>query len=129
MGITKMKVDPPPNDEEINKKREPRWIIDPKDVQESDEIRIQKWGLSIANKYEYLFDFNKYNHKEIVAYGDVRPEEIDIPNIYNFKNLNWIIQRWNDKWALRLLSMNNGRNKLLWSAFYATLEDKISRRL
>jgi hypothetical protein len=107
------KVDPPPDDEELKKRREPKFIIDPKDVAKKDDSRARAWAAELMSKHERFFT-DKIPDGRIIARGDVEPEAIDVRNIYPFPNLNWIIFRRRGLFHLMLLS---GHRLLFTSSF------------
>ena len=112
------KVDPIPDDEELRKRRIPdKWIIDPQDVKKKDDARVRKWGAEIMKKNEFRLNANKYRNKQIVYRGEIDPEEIDIRNLYPFKELNWIIFRDGKFWSLMLRS----KEKLLALLTYSKI--------
>lgn len=100
-------VDPIPGPDTLASRREPKYIIDPKEVTATDEARVKAWAAAIMAKHERFFT-DKIRDRTIVARGEVSAEEIDIRNIYPFPDLNWIIYRRNIKfgtlWNLMLLS-------------------------
>jgi len=117
-----MKVDPPPNAEVLQKRREPKYVVDPKDVAAKDEMRVREWGLSIMQKYESKLN-SKVPNKTIVYEKEVEPEEIDIKNVYPFKNLRWFIMKLGNQWALRLLYKTpSGKHSILAELRYVTIE-------
>ncbi len=95
------KVDPMPDQETLDKRRETKWVIDPDDVAPSDEMRVRQWGWSIMKKYESKLD-DKIPDKTIVYQKEIEPEEIDILNIYPFDGLHWFIMKVGKFWVLRL---------------------------
>lgn len=101
------KVDPPPPEDEMNQRRGPKFIIDPDDVSLKDDARVRIWAHGTISKHEHRFN-TRVPNRQVVAKGDVKPEEIDVRNLYPFPNLNYIIYR-NDQggqcmWSIMLLS-------------------------
>lgn len=96
------KVDPIPDDTELQKRRAPKYIIDPKDVAPKDDLRVRQWGLGIMKKHESKLNSHCRN-REIVCRKEIEPEEIDIKNFYRPLNgLHWMIFRDEKFWVLRL---------------------------
>ncbi len=112
------KVDPVPSDGELRRRRIPdKWIIDPKDVTAKDDERIRKWGLGTMKKNEFRLSATKYKDKQIVFRGEVDAENIDIRNLYPFKDLNWVIFKDGQFWSLMLRS----KEKLLALLTYSKI--------
>lgn len=113
------KVDPIPNQDILRQRRIPddKWIINPKDVSAKDDIRVRKWGLEVMKKHESKLIWSKYKNKQIVYKGDITAEDIDIKNLYPFKDLNWIIFKDGQFWSLMLLS----KGKLLALLTYSKI--------
>lgn len=98
------KVDPPPSPEEINKRRkEIKWILDPNDVPSKDRNRIMNWARTKMLKHEYLFKADMPDNYTI-ATGPIEPEELDVPAVYKFPNLNWRIFRDKQFFSIHLKS-------------------------
>jgi len=83
---------PPPK--VIAERQKPKFIIDPKEVEPTDDIRVRKWAKVIMGKHESKFD-KEWKDYQIIASGDVEPEDIDIRNIYPFYDMHWIIYKSN----------------------------------
>lgn len=96
-------VDPPPSPDEIQKRRQPKYIIDPRSVKKEEETRVRQWALALMNKHEDKLK-KKTPNKHVVWSGTVEPEDIDIRQVYPFKELNWVIYRDDPFWALMLRS-------------------------
>ena len=114
--INMAKVDPPPGPEELQKRKQPKYIIDPREVSSKDDERVRKWGVEVMKKHEFRLN-SKFRDKQIVYRGEVDPEDIDIRNLYPFKDLNWIIFRDGKFWSLMLRS----KEKLLALLTYAKI--------
>jgi hypothetical protein len=112
-----VQVDPFPSPEEIQKRRKVKYIIDPRDVKHQEEERIRKWALSVMQKHEFRLT-KKIRDRFIVWSEVVKPEDIDIRQIYPFHELNWIIYRDGQFWSLMLRS----REKILAKFQYARLD-------
>ncbi len=108
------KVDPAPDEEALEQRRKPRYIVDPKDVTAKDEDRARAWALEIMQKHEHKFT-KKWKETQIVTSGEVTPEDIDIRGLYPFPELNWIIYKLNGLWHLMLRS----REKMIFISTYA----------
>lgn len=81
-----------PTPEELKKLREPKYIVDIKQIQDKDILRIKAFASEIMTKHESKLD-NRWKIREIVTSGEIEPENIDVRAIYPFKDLNWIIYR------------------------------------
>ena len=112
-----MKVSPPPPDKELKKRRETKFVIDPKQVSKRDEQRVATWSKEIMKKNEHKLDFHNFKHLEIVTSDVVEAEDIDIANIYPFPDLNWHIYRHHKRWNLML----RARGVVLFIAGYAKI--------
>lgn len=99
------KVDPPPDSDELQKRQEPRWILDPNTVTAEEKQRLLRWARSKALPYEDRLSFDIPNGT-IIADGDVEPEEPDIGSIYRFPDLHWIIFREGAIFSFQLFSRN-----------------------
>lgn len=88
---------------EKKKKINTPFFIDTSDLREADLKRLRQWGVSLMQKHEHKFN-NKWKHLEIVTSGIIKPEDIDVRQIYPFPDLNWLIFRYNTMWVLLLLS-------------------------
>jgi hypothetical protein len=98
-------VDPLPPEEELKKRRRPKYIINPSDVSEQDTLRVKQWAMGILKKYESKLGFYVQD-KQIITTGNIEPEAIDIKNIYPFPDLHWIIFRDGMQFSLMLISKN-----------------------
>lgn len=113
-----------PDEETLKKRREPKFIVDPKDVAPKDDIRVREWGLGIMNKHESRLS-DEVPDKQIVFEKEVEPEDIDIRNIYPFKDLRYMIFRKKPFWCLRMLyRTHGGSHAILVELTYANV-DKI----
>jgi hypothetical protein len=111
------KVDPIPDDNELEKRRKRKYIIDPKDVEQSENHRVKKWAREIMSKNEHKLNMKNFKNREIVTSGEVNPESIDMRLIYPFIDLNWIIFRNGQLWSLMLRS----KEKMLCQIDYASI--------
>ena len=105
-----------PDPEELKKRREKKYLVNPKDVTKKDEMRIRAWAGEIMRENEHRLD-KKVADKKIVWSGEVKPEAIDIKNIYPFPDLNWIIYRNGICWNFMLKT----RGAVLANITYAQL--------
>lgn len=112
-----------PNEETIEKqkeierrRKEKHWILDPKDVSRKDSSRIMTWARGKMIKHEHLFKSDIPNG-HLIADGNILPEELDVPAVYRFPNLNWIIQKEENLFIIKLLS----RHKILFRAEFAKI--------
>lgn len=106
-------VDPPPSSEEIEKRRKPKYIIDPKDMTSKDQTRARAWAAEVMKRHESKLTM-KVKDRNIIVSGVVEPEAIDVRNIYPFSNLHWVIYRNGDLFDLMLMS---GKRMLFVSSF------------
>jgi len=105
-----------PDEDVLKKRREPKYVVDPKDVKKNDTIRVREWALNIMKKNSSrLKDTVKNLH--IVYEKEVKPEEIDIRNIYPFKDLYYTIYKHDPHWCLRLLYKTEGQNTAILAEF------------
>jgi len=81
-----------PTPEEIEERRKPQFFIDPKEVSANDDARVRKWSHSKMIVHESKFTRDR-KENQIIASGDVEPEDLDIRSIYNFDDMHWIIFR------------------------------------
>lgn len=111
-----------PDEETLKKRREPKFVVDPKDVQAKDDIRVRKWALDIMQKHTSRFN-DQVPDKQIVFEKEVEPEDIDIRNIYPFEDLGYMIYRKKPFWCLRLLyKTKSGNHSILAELTYADVE-------
>ena len=111
-----MQVDPPPDPEELAKRRKldpTKYIIDPYDVKPKEESRVRQWCAEVMTRHESKLS-HKFRDREIIASGEVEPEAIDVRSVYPFKDLRWIIYRAKMNFNIMLLS---GPRMLLVSSF------------
>lgn len=111
------KIDPPPNPDEIKNRREPKFIIDPKEISLTQQERLRYWALAIMQKNEHRLT-KKWKNMQVVWSGVADPEDIDVPQFFLFPELNWVIYREGDFWNLMLRS----REKILAKFIYARLD-------
>jgi len=87
---------PPP--EILEARRKPQYVVDPKEVKDKDDVRVRLWAAEIMKKHDSKLT-DKWKENAIIATGDVEAEDVDILNIYPFKDLHWIIFRRDGKIA------------------------------
>ena len=109
-------VDPIPPEDELKKRRQPKFIIDPRQITQKDHNRVRAWAAEIMSKNEHKLN-NKFKDREIVTSGEVEAEAIDIRSIYPFQELNWYIFRDGPRWSLMLRS----HHRILFTASYAKI--------
>lgn len=102
---------PPP--EVINARRKRQYIVDPKDVAQKDDLRVRNWFAKIMSKNEHKLS-PKCKDLQIIATGDVEPEDIDIRNIYPFKDLHWIIYKQGAYFHISLVCKAPKANNLIF---------------
>ena len=108
------KVDPMPDDETLEKRRRPQFIINPKDVTQSDNERVRQWMGETIRKHESKLDLKKWKIDQIVTAASVEPEAIDVRGIYPFSDLHWIIFREGKGFSIMLV----GRNIMLCKSHF-----------
>lgn len=114
-----------PDEETLKKRREPKFVVDPKDVAATDDIRVRKWALDIMKTHSSRLD-DKVPNLQIVFSKEVEPEEIDIRNIYPFDDLYYIIFKkeavTGTFWCLRLAYRTlSGSHAILAELTYANI--------
>jgi hypothetical protein len=97
------KVDPPPPEDVINKRREPKWILNPATVTEKEITHLRVWANGKMKKYEGKMNWETPD-RVILASGDVEPEEPDIGSVYGFSDLHWIIFREGNFFSFQLFA-------------------------
>ncbi|MHA2281526.1 MAG: hypothetical protein ACXAC5_11785 [Promethearchaeota archaeon] len=112
-----------PDEETLKKRREPKFVVDPKDVVPKDDVRVRQWALDIMQKHTSRLNDQVPNGK-IVYEKEIEPEEIDIRNIYPFKDMYYMIFRKKPYWCLRLLYKTTGGNHaILAELTYANVDN------
>ncbi len=106
-------VDPPPPEDELEKRREPKYIIDPKSVKPVEDARIRAWFASVMTKNEHRLS-DKWQHREIVWTESIKPEDVDIQQVYPYPDLHYVIYRDRNLWSIMLMSQ---RTMLAKSSF------------
>jgi len=111
-----------PDEETLKKRREPKFVVDPKDVAAKDDIRVREWALEIMKKHTSRLKDDVKDY-DIVWQQEVEPEAIDIRNIYPFEDLGYMIFRKKPFWCLRLLYKTfSGNHAILAEMTYANVD-------
>lgn len=97
-------------------KPEPKYIIDPKDVEKKDDSRARRWAAEVMQKHESKLS-DKFKDRQIIWRGDVDPEDVDVRNVYPFPELHWIIYRNGALFDIMLCS----KNKILFVSSFAKI--------
>jgi len=111
----------------LEQRRKRKFIIDPKNVTQGEQERLNNWTRSMMKKYESKLSFARYKDRDFVASGIVRPEDIDIGFLYNrvkYVELHWWIRRERDMWVLQLMFKDPNKNspdKIAARYFFANL--------
>ncbi len=112
-----------PDEETLKKRREPKFVVNPKDVVAEDDIRVRQWALGVMQKHTSRLK-DDVPDKTIVWDKEVEPEDIDIRNIYPFQDLGYMIFRKKPYWCLRLLyKTTSGNHAILAELTYANVEN------
>ena len=83
----------PPSQDELAKRRQPVYHIDPQTVNNKEEERAKSWAMEVMRKNEFRLDTTKWKVGQIIWSGEPKPEDVDIQQIYPFPKLRWIIYR------------------------------------
>ncbi len=111
-----------PDEETLAKRREPKFVVSPKDVQANDDVRVREWALKIMQQHTSRLD-DKVPDKTIVYDKEIEPEEIDIRNIYPFEDMYYMIFRRKPYWCLRLCyRTKSGSHAILAEMSYANVD-------
>lgn len=111
-----------PDEETLKQRRKPKFVVDPKDVEPTDDIRVREWALKIMQKHVSRLD-DKLPDKTIVYDKEIEPEEIDIRNIYPFEDMYYMIFRQKPYWCLRLCYRTaSGSHAILAQLTYANVD-------
>jgi len=111
-----------PDEETLKKRREPKFVVDPRDVQAKDDVRVREWALGIMQKHTSRLKDDVPNH-QIVFEKEIEPEEIDIRNIYPFEDMFYMIFRKKPYWCLRLCyRTTSGSHAILAEMTYANVD-------
>lgn len=120
------KVDPIPDQETLEKRREPKFIVNPKDVAPKDDIRVREWALEIMKKMdrENRLD-SSVPDRQIVYDKAIEAEDIDIKNVYPFEDLWYMVFRRGNFWKLRLIHKRPAGNYAILAEMTYANVDKI----
>lgn len=98
------KVDPIPDEEILENRRKPKFIIDPKDVQVKDDTRVRQWAWDVIKRMDREDRLDSSVPDGRIVYDKtIEPEDIDIKNIYPFEDLWYMVFRKGTFWKLRLI--------------------------
>ena len=101
----------------VNKAPKPQKgeFIDTETITKKDLVRIDDWAIKIMNKHEHLFN-EKVPRGKVLVQRPLKPEDVDIPQIYDFSDLHYEIFRdMYGAWAIRIMS----GKKLIVNAAYS----------
>jgi len=79
-----------------------RYLVDPKKLSKKDFGRIQAWAHGVMKANEPSLSLQKFKDREVVASGEIKPEDIDVWALYDQPELNWIIYRDGTLWSMML---------------------------
>lgn len=104
---------------EINNKK--HTIVNTDNISKKDIQRLFSWSQELIAKNEYRLSAD-IKPGTIIATGEIKPEDIDVGEIYNFcEDLRWRIWRWHQPvsacWCVMLLS----GHKILINFFFAKI--------
>lgn len=98
-----------------NSKPDPTGVfIDSDSINSKQMMRIDDFALFLMQKHEHLF-LNDIPDGKIIVKEEIKPEDLDIPQIYDFKGLYYVIFKLDYKWYIRIMK----GNKFLIEAAYA----------
>ncbi len=82
-------------------------FVDQETVTDKNLVRIDDWAIKIMQKHEHLFS-KKIPVGKIFIQEELKPEDVDIPQIYDFCGLSYeIFRKLHNLWAVRI--MQNGK--------------------
>lgn len=119
-----------PDEETLAKRRERKYVVNPKDVTVNDEVRIREWALEIMQKHSSRLN-DQVPNGHIVFEKEVEPEEINIRNVAEFEDMYYMIFKRDIKkgrelqklWCLRLCYRTaSGSHAILADHFYANID-------
>ena len=67
-------------------------FINPDDITKKDLVRIDDWAIKLMRKHEHRFS-KKIPIGKIFIDEQLKPEDVDIPQIYDFRELHYQIYR------------------------------------
>jgi len=88
-------------------------FIDSDTVTKKQTKRIDNCALMLMNRHEHLFS-NEVPNGKIIVREELKREDLDIPQIFDFKNLSYIIFRRDNLWCIRI---NQGPKMLIEIAY------------
>lgn len=78
-------------------------FIDPNKISQKEMVRIDDWAIKIMSKHEHLFS-DKIPIGKIFVQEALKPEDVDISQVYDFRNLHYQIYRKNvSVFAIRIM--------------------------
>jgi len=96
-------------------KGEKGQFIDTDSITKKQLVRIDDWAMKIMQKHEHLFTNDVPIGKPFIQ-EELKPEDVDIPQIYDFTGLCYKIYRKLDTtWMIRILQ----NNKIVLEVAYA----------
>ena len=99
------KADPPPSDDEMEKRRKHKWILDPATVTDKEVAHLRRWANSKMKQYEGKMRWDMPD-RTIIESGDIEPEEPDVGSVYGFSDLHWIIFRESSFFSFQVFAKN-----------------------
>jgi len=81
-----------PTEDEMEERRKSQFIIDPSTVEAKEDLRVRLWCYNKMQQHESKLTPH-CTPNEILASGDIEPEDVDIKSIYNFEDMHWFIFR------------------------------------
>jgi len=92
-------------------------FIDPGLISHKELVRIDDWAIKLMRKHEHLFSDN-IPIGEIFVRESLKPEDVDIPQIYDFSDLHYEVYRKTPSvFAIRIMR----GSKLLVDAGYTSI--------
>ena len=92
-------------------------FVDPDSVTKKELVRIDDWAIKIMQKHEHLFS-NDIPPGKIFIKEALKPEDVDIPQIYDFTDLHYQIYRTHKgEFAIRIMQ----GNRTIVTAAYAKI--------
>jgi len=89
-------------------------FINPDKVSQKELVRIDDWALKLMHKHEHLFS-DKIPKGKIIIQEPLKPEDVDVEQIYDFTDLSYQIYRDTyGEWAIRIMQ----GNRMLVNAAY-----------
>ena len=103
-------IDKPP-------KPEKGQFVDTDTVSKKQLVRIDDWAIKLMHKYQHLFS-DDIPRGQVFIRESLKPEDVDIPQIYDFSELSYqIYRRLDGTFAIRIMQ----KGKMIVEAAYANL--------